>query len=83
MEMSKGTGPASHDTVAGQAFELLDLGFTVNGLQFSTNRMQRMNSTVFPILYHSASNGNGHNSEKCPSDSLVQLRLRLYLLGNG
>lgn len=81
--MSKGTGLASHDTVAGQAFELLDLGFTVDGLQPSTNRMLRINSTVFRILCHSASNEVGHNSETCPSNPLVQLRLRLYLLGNG
>jgi hypothetical protein len=81
--MTKGTGLASHDTVAGQAFELLDLGFTVDGLQPSTKRMLRINSTVFQILCHSARNEIVHNSEKCPSDSLVQLRLRLYLLGNG
>jgi hypothetical protein len=79
----KGTGFASHDTAASQAFELLHSGFTVDGWQPSTNRMLPVNSTVFQIRCHSASNGTGHNSESCPSDFVVQLRLRLHFLGNG
>jgi hypothetical protein len=82
-EMSKGTGLASHNTAASQAFGLLHSVFTVDGLQPSTNIILQMDSTVSQMRCHGAIYETGHNSETCPSDLVVQLRLRMCFLGNG